>query len=97
MHARKNSRKNNLMDVFNRAIDMSDPIISNMSLSMRLSKINKKQIPRQVLFLLDQPSVSEAEEAEDSDDDATNEDINFVNNLDLISLETESDDSYISN
>jgi len=34
-HARKSSRINNLSDVFNRALDTSDPLLSSISLTKR--------------------------------------------------------------
>lgn len=37
-HARKDSRRHNLEDVFNRALDTSDPVISSITLSSRLNK-----------------------------------------------------------
>lgn len=37
-HARKNTRQNNLEDIFNRVVDSSDPIIPSISLKSRLLK-----------------------------------------------------------
>lgn len=43
-HARQNSRENRLKDVFNRAVDMSDPLISTIFLEKRCKK-QKENLP----------------------------------------------------
>lgn len=55
-HARNVSRQHNLMDVFNRALDTSDPIISSFGLQKRLnSRHNRKKLLAEVLRLLKVP------------------------------------------
>jgi len=49
-HARKCSRKSNFTDVFQKAMDTSDPIISSVSLNRRLQK--KLNLPSEVIQLL---------------------------------------------
>ena len=51
-HSRKCSRKSNLLDVFNRALDSSDPIVSSAKLDVRMKRI-KHQVSEAVRdFLL---------------------------------------------
>ena len=51
-HSRKCSRKSNLLDVFNRALNLSDPIVSSAKLDVRMKRI-KHQISEAVKnFLL---------------------------------------------
>lgn len=57
-HARKNSRRNNLKDVFNRAIDSSDPFIASFGLQKRQNSRMRKSLPTEVLQLLKPPKVS---------------------------------------
>lgn len=54
-YARKCSRVANLTDVFNRAMDTSDPIISSISLEKRLNKRQRLALPSEVIDLLDVP------------------------------------------
>ena len=56
-HARKNSRINNLEDVFNRAMDTSDPVISSISLQYRLKRRHKLTLPSEVIAMLSPPQV----------------------------------------
>lgn len=71
-HARKNSRKNNLEDVFNRALDSSDPLVASFGMRKRQNNRIRKNIPKEVLNLLKTPDepVSmelELEEIEEGD------------------------------
>ena len=51
-HSRKCSRKSNLLDVFNRALGSSDPIVSSAKLDVRMKRI-KHQVSEAVKnFLL---------------------------------------------
>ena len=50
--ARKNSRINNLEDVFNRAMVSSDPVISSISLQYRLKRRHKLTLPSEVIAML---------------------------------------------
>ena len=51
-HARKNSRTNNLADVFNRAMDTSDPLISSKHLHRRIQQRKLPQFPLEAIELL---------------------------------------------
>ena len=52
-HGRKSSREANLTDVFNRAMDSSDPIISSVSLVRRQAKRRRKSLPPAVVNLIE--------------------------------------------
>jgi len=54
-HARKNRRINTMTDLFHRAIDSSDPLLSSVCLKKRKEK-HKKPLPKEVLGLLELPS-----------------------------------------
>lgn len=49
-HARQSSRANRLKDVFNRSVDFSDPLISNVYLEKRLAS-QKKELPTEFCAL----------------------------------------------
>lgn len=89
-HARKCSRADNMSDVFNRAMDSSDPLLS----SLHITKLprNKKSLPTEVIDLLDVPSCpvtsrligantsqssSEGDDEEDSEYNSDEENYNF--------------------
>ena len=55
-YARKNNRINNLEDIFNRAMDTSDPVISRMSLH-RPKRWHKLTLPSEVIAILLPPQV----------------------------------------
>ncbi|XP_049312286.1 uncharacterized protein LOC125778464 [Bactrocera dorsalis] len=56
-HARKNSRSNNIVDVFNRAMDSSDPLLSSICLNNRTKNKLIRRIPHEVTELLELPAV----------------------------------------
>ncbi|KAI8125494.1 hypothetical protein CVS40_4198 [Lucilia cuprina] len=58
-HARKDSRVHNITDVFNRAMDSSDPLLSSIYIKKRHSAKRKLQLPREVISLLKIPEVPE--------------------------------------
>ena len=80
-HVRKNSRINNLEDIFNRAMNTSDPVISSISLQYRLKRRHKLTLPSEIVAMMSPPQVliasqtsainlvtsSDDEEEEDSD------------------------------
>ena len=71
-HSRKCSRRSNLLDVFNRALDSSDPIVSSAQLDVRMKRI-KHQVSEVVKnFLLFKNYEQEA------DWDTTTEESNFM-------------------
>ena len=53
--ARKNSRINNLKDIFNRAMNTSDPVISSISSLYRLKRWHKLTLPSEVIAMLSPP------------------------------------------
>lgn len=61
-HARQNSRENRLKDVFNRAVDMSDPLISTIYLEKRIKK--NKPLPSEFISLFEL-----TDDSDDSDED----------------------------
>ena len=56
-HTRRNSRINNLEDIFNRAMDTSDPVISSINLQYRLKRRHKLTLPSEVIAMLSPPQV----------------------------------------
>lgn len=50
-HARQNSKANRLLDVFNRAVDLSDPLVSTIYLEKRVKSI-KVDLPSEFISLL---------------------------------------------
>ena len=75
-HARQNSRENNLTDVFNMAMDSSDPFISSINLNKKMSQKTKLRLPKEVIEFLEVPNLGESisidsdESDSDSDDDS---------------------------
>lgn len=78
-HARKNSRLNTMADVFYRAMDSSDPLISSICLNKRQNQIKKKNLPQDVIHLLKavspptQKTINSDPENSDSDSDLDHE------------------------
>ncbi|CAG9759703.1 unnamed protein product [Ceutorhynchus assimilis] len=64
-HARKTSRKHNLEDIFSRALDTSDPIISSINLEKRIGHQTKLSYPAEVLSLLRAPKFIEKNVSEE--------------------------------
>lgn len=60
-HARKRSRQLNLTDVFNRALDSSDPIVATFGQQKRQNARRRKCLPTEVLQLLKMPESQPAE------------------------------------
>ena len=71
-HSRKCSRKSNLLDVFNRALDSSDPIVSSAKLEVRMKRIKHQVSVAVKNFLLFKNYEQEA------DWDITTEESNFM-------------------
>ncbi|XP_044573606.1 uncharacterized protein LOC123257740 [Drosophila ananassae] len=82
MHARRNSRINNLMDVFHRSMDSSDPLISSMGIKKRTARHKKQPLPQDVIELLEAPHHIVQSNTK-----------SFVNNESLNDLLDDSDDS----
>ncbi|KAG4066296.1 hypothetical protein HA402_000520 [Bradysia odoriphaga] len=88
-HARKDSRKHNLQDIFNRALDTSDPIIASFELRKRQNSRIRKNLPAEVLSLLKAPEApttmeKESEEVEEDSSDRNLEE--FPEDLDGLTL-----------
>lgn len=49
LHARQNSRRNRILDIFNRAVYMSDPKMSLIKIGDRLRKLKKNKITSDML------------------------------------------------
>ncbi|XP_043867155.1 uncharacterized protein LOC122757785 [Drosophila mojavensis] len=56
LHARKSTRQKNMEDVFHRAMDSSDPLVSSIYLAKRLGQQNKLPLPADVIELLESPN-----------------------------------------
>lgn len=96
-HARKDSREHNLMDVFNRAMDSSDPILSSICLTNRASAQKRLPLPREVLYLLKIPNIPESQCPTPStavkENSSDSEDEDFIPHLD-IELDAEETSEY---
>ena len=71
-HARKTSRIDNLFDVFHRALDTSDPLISSLRLNTRVHQRKRLTLPPEVKELLYCEDIGETcatENLENMDDD----------------------------
>lgn len=93
-HARKGNRKQNLMDVFNRALDSSDPIVSSFTLQRRLNSRNRKPIPTEVLQLLKAPDIPVVAAAASEVDETLSLDEIEENNDDFLD---ENNDDFLDN
>ena len=71
-HSQKCSRKSNLLDVFNRALDSSDPIVSSAKLDVRMKRI-KHQVSEAVKNILLFKNYEQ-----EADWDTTTEEPNFM-------------------
>lgn len=56
-HARKCSRLENITDVFNRAMDSSDPLLSSLCSKERQNRNKRKSLPAEVIALLESPCI----------------------------------------
>jgi hypothetical protein len=54
-HARKNSKKNNLSDIYNRLMDKSDPHLLRISTPKLLANHRHEPLPQEVLEVLANP------------------------------------------
>lgn len=83
-HARRTSRRNNLFDVFNRALDTSDPLISSLRINTRVNQRKRLTLPPEVIALLscedlpetfeDLPETTDSEENTDEPEEQNEED-----------------------
>ena len=95
-HARTNSVKNNLRDIFLRQMRMSDPEILSF-ICKSLHKKPKKPLPAEIMNLLQDPketlSVNDSEKSEESDVSDEFEDSDSSDDSDLSDASNESDAS----
>lgn len=90
--ARMTSREANLLDVFNRAMDSSDPILSDISMSRRQEKCKKLPLPAAAITLLEEPeipSIVARRELFPDDEEEENENEELTDLLDCIGLPEE--------
>lgn len=90
-HARKDSRENNLKDIFQRALDSSDPLVAGCSAQKRLNSRSRKALPTEVLDLLKDAEIpdttaglelmEQVEEEETDDFDGLEEFSKYLDNL----------------
>lgn len=73
-HARKCSRLENITDVFNRAMDSSDPLLSTLSSKERQNRNKRKSLPAEVIALLESPCIEPNHIDEDCDPTHTSSD-----------------------
>lgn len=101
MHARKTSRKENLLDVFNRAMDSSDPFISELSMSQRREKSKKLPLPSAAIALLQAPDDPNpelparqlySEEDDDSEIESFKEVDGALDDVELVTEQIEADE-----
>lgn len=68
-HARKIGRIENLQDIFNRSLEMSDPLISMHAAIHRKEKFRPKKFPREVIDLFKHPENYTALDEDESDEE----------------------------
>lgn len=97
-HARTNNRINNLRDIFNRAADTSDPLISTKYLGRRIQQQKSLQLPPEVVEMISsfdstQERIENDARDEINEDDAGDEmeifSISSLDNLNNLCLENE--------
>lgn len=88
-HARKTSRKDNLLDVFNRAMDSSDPIISHISIGQRHAKCRQLPLPSAAIALLQAPEEPDTSDRQLFAEDDADPEEEFSTEIDNIELEAE--------
>jgi len=100
-HSRKSSRLNNISDVFHRAIDTSDPLVSSIGLESRVKRHKKEPLPSEVLQLLECPqNITQASAEMDLDvNESDDEDYcaSFEYNLSCLSCSESDSDSELGN
>jgi len=95
-HARKTSRKHNLEDIFNRAMDTSDPIISSINLASRIRSQKKLPLPSEVIDMLMEAEENPTDDEEELDEEEEIVDINEILptvELDNFELDCEEDNN----
>ncbi|OXA46867.1 hypothetical protein Fcan01_18208 [Folsomia candida] len=87
-HSRKISRTATMTDIFNRAMDTSDPLLSSLHLDKRARYRKQLALPQEVLHMLECPSVPTTQEFGD-DDQQVEPDENSLDYENEIELENE--------
>jgi hypothetical protein len=75
-------------DVFNRSLEMSDPLLSSISLKKKLAKKAHKKLPNEIQQLLFEKDLNNSNESYDEDEMCEMLD-EVYNELDGIELESE--------
>jgi len=86
-HARQNSRINTMTDVFCRALDSSDPLVSSIYIQQRLLQNKKHTYPAEVLELLRAPNVNFLFNNVNADDDDKEDDLDTSECIDIYSFD----------
>lgn len=92
-HVRKNSRINTMSDIFHRAIDSSDPLLSTISLKERERKNRKKPLPKAVISLLEIQSNFKPDPSDKILDSHSDSDSSSDSKIYNVKLEEEEGDS----
>lgn len=79
-HCRKSDRIKTITDLFNRALESSDPVISNIRLRERQTNLKKLPLPGAVISLLKAPVISQTQVNEMDDGEIYDE--NILENID---------------
>lgn len=93
-HARQNSRVNNITDVFHRAMDSSDPLLSSLCISNRQSQNKRNALPTEVIDLLELPTMESTSNNNlywEDDDSGSDTDVFESENLYSIELDVQDD------
>lgn len=88
-HARRDTRLHNLTDVYNRAMDTSDPFLSSIFLKKRCNQTKLKNIPQAVLELLSSPNIEILREANLNNDISEDE----CDEMEMYSFELETENN----
>lgn len=95
-HARKCSRLDTMTDIFNRALDTSDPLLSSIYLKERQRKNKNKNMPQEVISLLKSPCVGsdhddhgDCQDIDEGEEDDERELIQKDHELDVIASDEE--------
>lgn len=96
-HSRKNSRLNNLEDLFNRSMDFTDPVVSTMSVESRLREKKHLALPKAVQKLLSVPEVTNVSHTDlELESDIEEESLDEYEELDLSKTQNYLDDIELS-
>lgn len=102
-HARKDNRTNTLLDMYHRAMDSSDPLISSISLNERTKNFKKLRFPKAVIELFKIPKMipkpSSYQQAVETEHDSDNSDCDSFDSTESIfndSVHSQEDDDALT-